>query len=160
MLTLIHHIFLQRISSGIIFYLFLSRNNVLFTNSWGVSRLKKCCACAYLIKHYAIKSRSIDPRILDIGTSWSWVVSFTPWPLYPRERAPDAHWIGGWLGPRTGLDDVESRKVLPLPGLELRPLGRPASSQSFMFSKLIRLHSSSCTHQGNKKKRTQLSNSE
>jgi hypothetical protein len=24
---------------------------------------------------------------------------------------------GGWVGPRTGLDDVEVRKLLPLPGL-------------------------------------------
>jgi hypothetical protein len=22
----------------------------------------------------------------------------------PRERAPDTHWIGGWVGPRAGLD--------------------------------------------------------
>jgi hypothetical protein len=33
------------------------------------------------------------------------------------------------VGPRTGLDDVK-RKILSLPGLELRPLGRPARSQS------------------------------
>jgi hypothetical protein len=33
------------------------------------------------------------------------------------------------VGPRTGLDDMERRKILPLPGLELRPLGRPVSSQ-------------------------------
>jgi len=25
------------------------------------------------------------------------VVSFMPQPLYPRERAPDTHWIGGWV---------------------------------------------------------------
>jgi hypothetical protein len=31
---------------------------------------------------------------------------------------------------RAGLDDVEKRKFLNLPGLELRPLGRPARSQS------------------------------
>jgi hypothetical protein len=31
---------------------------------------------------------------------------------------------------RAGLDDVEKRKFFTLPGLELRPLGRPASSQS------------------------------
>jgi hypothetical protein len=30
---------------------------------------------------------------------------------------------------RTGLDDVERRKILSLPGLELRSLGRPARSQ-------------------------------
>jgi hypothetical protein len=34
------------------------------------------------------------------------------------------------VGPRTGLDVVEKRKCLPLPGLELRPLSRPARSQS------------------------------
>jgi hypothetical protein len=26
------------------------------------------------------------------------------------------------VGPRTGLDNVEMRKILPLPGLELEPL--------------------------------------
>jgi hypothetical protein len=35
------------------------------------------------------------------------MVSFTPRPLYPRESVPDTHWIGGWVGPRAGLDDVE-----------------------------------------------------
>jgi hypothetical protein len=38
----------------------------------------------------------------------------------PGERTPGAHFIGGWVGPRTGLDDVERRKILSLPGLELR----------------------------------------
>jgi hypothetical protein len=57
------------------------------------------------------------------------MVSFTPRPLYPRERAPGTHWIGGWVNPRVGLDDVEKRNFLTLPGLELRPLGRPARSQ-------------------------------
>jgi hypothetical protein len=31
---------------------------------------------------------------------------------------------------RAGLDDVEKRKFLALSGLELRPFGRPARSQS------------------------------
>jgi hypothetical protein len=69
------------------------------------------------------------PRILDLGTKWRWVVSFTPRPLYPGQRAPGTHWIG-WVGPRAGLDDVEKRKFLTLPGLELRPICRPARSQS------------------------------
>jgi hypothetical protein len=34
------------------------------------------------------------------------------------------------VGPRTSLDDVEKRKLLILPGLELRSLDRPARSQS------------------------------
>jgi hypothetical protein len=25
----------------------------------------------------------------------------------PGERAPGTHWIGGWVDPRAGLDDVE-----------------------------------------------------
>jgi hypothetical protein len=46
------------------------------------------------------------------------------------ERAPGTHWIGGWVDPRAGLDNVKNRKFLILPGLELRPLDRPARSQS------------------------------
>jgi hypothetical protein len=42
-----------------------------------------------------------------------WVVSFTPRPLYLRKRAPGTHWIGGWVSPRAGLDDVEKRNFLP-----------------------------------------------
>jgi hypothetical protein len=56
--------------------------------------------------------------------------SFKPRPLYPPERALDTHWIGDWVDPRVGLDDVEKRKFFTLPGLELRPLGRPVRSQS------------------------------
>jgi hypothetical protein len=40
---------------------------------------------------------------------------FTRW-----ERAPGTHWMGGWVGPRVGLDDVEKREFLTIPGLELR----------------------------------------
>jgi hypothetical protein len=50
--------------------------------------------------------------------------------ITPGEGAPSPHYIGGWVGLRIGLDDVERRKILPLPGLELRPLGCPARSQS------------------------------
>jgi hypothetical protein len=34
------------------------------------------------------------------------------------------------VGPRTGLDAVYGRKILSLPSLELRLLGRPACSQT------------------------------
>jgi hypothetical protein len=34
----------------------------------------------------------------------------------PGERAPGTHLIGGWVGPRSGLDVVEKRNILPLPG--------------------------------------------
>jgi hypothetical protein len=39
---------------------------------------------------------------------------------------PGTHCIGGWVGPRAGAEAVEKRKRATLPGLELRPLGRPA----------------------------------
>jgi hypothetical protein len=53
-----------------------------------------------------------------------------PLPLYPRERAPGTHFIGGWVDPTAGLDDMEKRKILTLSGLELPPPARPARSQS------------------------------
>jgi hypothetical protein len=34
------------------------------------------------------------------------------------------------VDPTTGLDDVEKRKILPLPGLELQSVDRPVRSQS------------------------------
>jgi hypothetical protein len=46
------------------------------------------------------------------------------------ERDTATHWIRDWVDPRAGLDDVEKRKFLALPGLELRPLDRRARSPS------------------------------
>jgi hypothetical protein len=62
-----------------------------------------------------------------VGGEWSASRSdrFTP-----AEGALGTHWIRGWVGPRTGLDNMENLKFLHPPGLELRPLGRPAHSQS------------------------------
>jgi hypothetical protein len=66
-------------------------------------------------------SRCIDPHILMLallGGEWSAsrTGSFTP-----RERGPDTLWIGGCVGLRAGLDDVEKRKFLTLLGLKFRP---------------------------------------
>jgi hypothetical protein len=46
----------------------------------------------------------------------------------PGERVPGTLWIRDWVGHRAGLDAVKKRKLLTLPGLRLRPLGRPARS--------------------------------
>jgi hypothetical protein len=46
----------------------------------------------------------------------------------PYQSNSGTHWIGGWVDLRAGLDNLEMRKFLILPGLELRPLGRPARS--------------------------------
>jgi hypothetical protein len=48
----------------------------------------------------------------------------------PGETFQGTHLIGGGVGPRTSMDDMEKRIFLPLLALELRLLGRPASSQS------------------------------
>jgi hypothetical protein len=48
----------------------------------------------------------------------------------PGERAPGIHWIGCWVDRRAGLDAVEKRKFLILPGLEPRPLGLSQSVTS------------------------------
>jgi hypothetical protein len=53
-----------------------------------------------------------------------------PAALPPGKQPPGTHWIGGWVGPRACLDDLDKRKFLTLPGLELRPFSRPARSQS------------------------------
>jgi hypothetical protein len=47
---------------------------------------------------------------LDLGTRRRQAVSFTNLPLYPRGIASSTHRIGGWVGPRAGLDVVEKRK--------------------------------------------------
>jgi hypothetical protein len=68
----------------------------------------------------------IVPRFLtstQVGGEWS---ASRPGRFTPGERAPGTHWVGL----RTCLDEVEKRKFLTLPGFELRPLGRPALSQS------------------------------
>jgi hypothetical protein len=62
-----------------------------------------------------------------VGGGWS---ASLPIPLYPLERAPGTHFIGGWVVPKSGLDDMEKWKIFTLLGLELPPPGRPARSPS------------------------------
>jgi hypothetical protein len=56
------------------------------------------------------------------GGEWS---GLRPCRFTPGERAPGTHWIGGWMGPRFGLDAVEKRQILPLTGIETGP-SRPS----------------------------------
>jgi hypothetical protein len=72
----------------------------------------------------------IELRFLNLGTGCRWVVAsrsgrFTTW-----EKAPDINWIGGLMGPRAGLDDMEKWKFFTLLRLELQTFGCPARSQS------------------------------
>jgi hypothetical protein len=78
---------------------------------------KKRNFVALVIKHYATKVYGgVDVYIhilFNLGTR----CRFTP----------GIHLTGDWVGPRTGLEDVERRKFLTLEGLELRTLRRTAS---------------------------------
>jgi hypothetical protein len=40
-----------------------------------------------------------------------------PVALLPGKEPPVSHWIGGWVGSKAGLDDVERRKFFILPRL-------------------------------------------
>jgi len=55
-------------------------------------------------------NEGMSAHFLDIGTKWQWSSlrfgRFIPW-----ERAPGTHWIGGWVGPKAGLDTVVRRKI-------------------------------------------------
>jgi hypothetical protein len=42
------------------------------------------------------------------GSEWS---ASRPGRFTLRERTPDTHWIGGYVGPRAGLDAVVRRKI-------------------------------------------------
>jgi hypothetical protein len=67
-------------------------------------------------------SGCIAPRILDLGTRWRWVVSFTPDRFTPGVRTPSIHRIGCWVAPRSSLYAVARKKIpsLPLQGIEPR----------------------------------------
>jgi hypothetical protein len=45
-----------------------------------------------------------------------WVVNITPRPLYPPAKRLGTNFIGGWVGPRAGLDGCG--KSLLSPGLD------------------------------------------
>jgi hypothetical protein len=61
--------------------------------------------------HYAIKTYGgVD---VDIHIFWTLAIVGGEWSgsrrcrFTPGERAPGTHWIGGWVGLRAGLGDME-----------------------------------------------------
>jgi hypothetical protein len=53
--------------------------------------------------------------IHDLVTRWRWVASFMLPSFYPWEINLGTHWTRGWMVLRHSLDDVEKRKIFPLP---------------------------------------------
>jgi hypothetical protein len=80
------------------------------------------CLTNSALRHEGVwESGCIGPRFL-LGNSWRWPVNFTPRPLYSwgkNSRYPLDRRLGG-------PQRTTWRKFLALPGLELRPIGRPA----------------------------------
>jgi hypothetical protein len=66
-------------------------------------------------------SGGIAPRVLWPRHQMEVSCSFTPRPLYPRERASGTLWIGGWVGPRAVLDAVVKINI-PSPCQESNPI--------------------------------------
>jgi hypothetical protein len=93
---------------------------------WNKNKLRKYY-CA-VTGHHAMKayegSRGIAPRILDLGTRWKWVVSFTP--IYFRGKNPLDRRLGGSHS-RSGRG-VEKKNSQPLPGLE-PPIIQPVAQR-------------------------------
>jgi hypothetical protein len=82
-----------------------------------VSILRQCLLCEGKVKLASA----------PVGGEWS---ASHPGCFTPRERVPSSHYIGGWVCLRAGLDDLEKRKFLALPGLEREPLCDPVHNQS------------------------------
>jgi hypothetical protein len=52
---------------------------------------------------------NIPSRILNLGTSWRWMVSFTPQSPYSREMNPRCPLDKGLGGSRIGLDAAKKK---------------------------------------------------
>jgi hypothetical protein len=76
---------------------------------------------------YGGGSGAIAPRILNLGTTRRWVVSFTPWPLHPRAKHPGINWIGGWVGSTEDLDEKS------WPAGNRTPVAQPVASATHHY---------------------------
>jgi hypothetical protein len=64
-------------------------------------------------------SGGIVPRILDLCTTWRWVVSFKPLPLYPQVQSLWNPLVRRLGGPQSRSEHGgEEKNSQPLPGLE------------------------------------------
>jgi hypothetical protein len=76
---------------------------------------------------------SFMTSVPDVG---EWLAS-CPSSIIPGERANGTHWMGGWMGPRVGLESVEKRKI-PFPCCHLA-----CSSSLYELSYALKMHQNS-----------------
>jgi hypothetical protein len=92
-------------------------------------------------------SGCIDPHFLDLGISLGEWSASSPFRFYHRERARGTHFIGGWVDPRAGLDDMDKSTLFYPTGTRTPvPPGPPARSQSLY--RLIYLGSYTYQYEG------------
>jgi hypothetical protein len=77
-----------------------------------ISKVKmSLCLTNWTLSHEGVwRSGNTDPCFLDLGTSWNWVVSFMPRPLYPRTNFLRYPFDWRLCGPRRQYD-MEKRKI-------------------------------------------------
>jgi hypothetical protein len=80
----------------------------LNTKPVGASIVGKIKLSLCLTKHHAMESYwesgGIAPRILISALDEGEWLASRPAGFTPTGRAPGTHWIGGWVGPRAGMD--------------------------------------------------------
>jgi hypothetical protein len=54
-------------------------------------------------------------------------------PLYPQGNNPGTHWIGSWMGPRTGLEVMTKRKGRTSAG-DRTPVIQPVAKKVYKLS--------------------------
>jgi hypothetical protein len=64
------------------------------------------------MKAYGGANVQIHVLLTSIPVGGEWLAS-CPGRFTPGERAPGTHWMGGWVGPKTGLDAVEKSSRKP-----------------------------------------------
>jgi hypothetical protein len=60
------------------------------------------------------------PLILNLSTRWRWVVSLTPWKIYPQGKSPQYPLNGMLMAPHSLCGSFgDEKNLLSLPGFEL-----------------------------------------
>jgi hypothetical protein len=61
------------------------------------------------MKMYGVSRYSYT--ILNLSSNGGKWIAFHSYPFTAWEILPGTHWVGGWVGPRAGLDVMEKHKM-------------------------------------------------